>query len=102
MYTQPPISQGQLGLWVTRGRCSNQGTVLSTICAIMADVDQELMAVRAEYEQVVGKPLGSRYKNDKDMMRKKIKGIIYDPLKKIEKVKNPKEKKPRGRPHFLK
>ena len=57
----------------------------------MADVDQELMAVRAEYEQVVGKPPAPRNKNSIDLMRKKI-----------EKVKNPKEKKPRGRPHFLK
>lgn len=53
----------------------------------MADVDPELMALRAEYEQVVGKPAMSRNKNNKDMLRKKI-----------EMVKNPKEKKPRGRP----
>jgi hypothetical protein len=50
----------------------------------MADVDPELMALRAEYEQVVGKPAGSRNKNDIDMMRRKI-----------EKVKNP---KPKGKP----
>ena len=41
----------------------------------MADVDQELMAVRAEFEQVVGKAPGSRNKNDKDMMRRKIEKV---------------------------
>ena len=53
----------------------------------MADVDPELMAVREEYERVVGKPPGGRNKNNKDMM-----------LKKIEKVKNPKPKGKKGRP----
>ena len=52
----------------------------------MANVDPELLAMREEYQDF-GKPLGNWIKNNKDLLRKKI-----------EKVKNPKEEKPRGRP----
>ena len=57
----------------------------------MADVDQELMVVRAEYEQVVGKPPAGLNKNRIDLMRKKIEKYKA----KKDKPKPPEPKPPR-------
>ena len=80
-----------MDLWSTRLRYRNESTALSTICAIMADVDPELLVVREEYEQVVGKTPGPWNKNDIDLMRKKIEKVKAKIEKDTAKQENTRE-----------